>query len=328
MPVKGMDISNHQADAGMDVERVVAENDFGFVFILTNDGTVVNRAFHAQADAAERAGATVRPYTYLRPNWAQTIDIHTSIVGDRYRESIVDVEEGSGGWNEVWAAHNRLWDNDRDTPLLYWPNFHWQAMGSPDLSPLAERVRGHWKSWYPDREWDWFDDAYDKVPAYPWNDARGGMPVRILQFTGTGRVAGYGSHVDLNLFPGSREELDDLLGGVLDMQLSDRMKNWWNQDVSLEDVFRYVDLRAAQAAEQSAANGVKLDALLGREAGGDVDEAELARQLLAQGLGSQLGGISDEQFDQLVTAVNDEADRRARRRAAVVVPPVNPDQPL
>src|ERR1041384_6931144 len=97
MGVRLIDISNHQGDAGMDVERVVRENDIDCVLILTNDGTVVNKYFHAQADAAERGGAVAVPYVYLRPNWAQTVNIHMGIVGQRYRQSVVDIEDGSGG---------------------------------------------------------------------------------------------------------------------------------------------------------------------------------------------------------------------------------------
>ncbi|MFD9734378.1 GH25 family lysozyme [Umezawaea sp. NPDC059074] len=249
--VKIMDISNHQST--MDVERVVRENGIGAVFILTNDGTFVNAFFHAQADAAERAGAIVVPYFYLRPNWAQTVDVHIGVVGDRYDSSIVDVEEGSGGWAETWAAHNRLWDAGRYTPLVYFPNFYWQKVGSPDLTPLKVKVRGHWKSWYADRDWREFQDALDRVPGYVWDDNRGGILVEIVQFTGTGRVSGYGAHVDLNFYRGSIEELAALLGKEEDdMKLTDRITNAWDGTPTLEEVFRYIDLRSAEAAEHSA----------------------------------------------------------------------------
>lgn len=216
MSERGFDISNHQS--GMDVEGVARANGFTFAFILTNDGTVENVYFARQAEAARRAGAIVLPYVYLRPNWAQTVDIHLRISAG-YPASIVDVEDGSGGWSETWNAHRRLWGAGRATPLLYWPRFHWESQGRPDLSPLRRTadnplgVSGHWKSWYPDRNWDTFDVALSKVPQYVWDDNRGGIPVRVLQFTGTGRVTGYGSNVDLNYFPGSREELAALLEG-------------------------------------------------------------------------------------------------------------------
>jgi len=323
--LRGIDISNHQS--AMDVERVVRENDIEFVFILTNDGTFVNVHFHAQADAAERAGAIVLPYVYLRPNWAQTIDVHLSVVGDRYGASIVDVEEGSGGWAETYAAHQRLWAAGQRTPLVYFPNFYWQRVGSPDLSPLKSGVGGHWKSWYADSDPRSFDDALSRVPGYVWNDNRGGIPVSILQFTGTGRLSGYGSNVDLNFFPGTRTELAALLGGGNedgDMPSLDDLKKMpiklhpdegdpdQRPEAPFEEVVSFGNKAAWRAADTAVANGIKLDALLGRD---PVDEAELARQLLAQGLNSQLGRIPDDQFAALVRAIANENDRRDRLRA-------------
>lgn len=222
--IPGFDISNHQDD--MDVEAVVRANGFRYCFILTNDGTVINHHFHRQADAAERAGAIVRPYVYLRPNVQQTIDIHTGIVQGRYDDSIVDVEDGSGGWDEVWRAHNILWERGFETSLLYWPNFHWSSMGRPNLSPLRRSdanplgVKAHWKSWYPDRNYEDFGTVLAKVPQYVWADSRGDIPVRIVQITGTGKVNGYDDNVDLNAFAGTIEELAELLGDeVRDMDL-------------------------------------------------------------------------------------------------------------
>lgn len=209
--VRSMDISNHQA--GMDVGRVVRENGFQFVPILTNDGTFVNRYFERQYDAVSAAGAIPVPYVYLRPNWAQTIRIHMDMTPEG-GPSIVDVEEGSGGIHEVRSAHDMLWDNRRTTPLLYWPRFHWQSVGSPDLRPLAVGVRGHWKSWYADSNRRTFMDALGRVPGYVWDDNRGGIPVRMIQFSGTGIVSGYAGPVDLNYFPGTRDALEELVFGT------------------------------------------------------------------------------------------------------------------
>lgn len=209
--VKSMDISNHQS--GMDVGRVVRENGFQFVPILTNDGTFVNRYFERQYDAVSAAGAIPVPYVYLRPNWAQTLRIHMDMTPEG-GPSIVDVEDGSGGMNEVRNAHDLLWSNNRTTPLLYWPRYHWQSVGSPDLTPLAWGVRGHWKSWYADSNRRTYMDALGRVPGYVWDDNRGGIPVRMIQFSGTGIVNGYAGPVDLNYFPGTRDALEELVFGV------------------------------------------------------------------------------------------------------------------
>jgi hypothetical protein len=216
MPVRGLDISNHQGS--MDVERVVRDNGIGFVAILTNDGTFRNQYFAAQAAAARRGGATVVPYVYLRPNVAQTIAVHLE-VSRGFGSSIVDVEDGSGGVAEIRAAHEQLWAAGRVTPLLYLPQFYWEKIGRPDVSFLGARVAGLWKSWYPDDTARGYDAGLGKVPGYVWGAAISGLPVRMVQFTGTGRLTGYGSNVDLNYFPGSRAELDAILEG--NMALTD-----------------------------------------------------------------------------------------------------------
>lgn len=271
MGIRGLDISNHQGRAGLDVEQVVRDNDLGFVFVLTNDGTVVNPYYQQQVDAARRAGALVLPYVYLRPNWAQTVDIHIEVAGPG-TASIVDVEDGSGGWAEVWGAHTRLWDRGRATPLLYWPRFHWQSVGSPDLSPLAPHVRAHWKSWYADRAARAFDNALGLVPGYVWDDARGGIPVRVVQFTGTGRLAGFAGDLDLNYFPGSRAELAGLLGLEKGTEMSELTER------QVDDVWNNLFEPAAAFAGQTLfgavwANG---DALVRVEANQAAHTAQLA----------------------------------------------------
>lgn len=210
MGVRSMDISNHQA--GMNVGEVVRRNGFEFVPILTNDGTFVNRYFDQQYNAVKDAGAIPVPYVYLRPNWVQTIRTHMDMTPEG-GPSIVDVEDGSGSMYEVLNAHELLWASGRTTPLLYWPRYHWQSVGSPDLRPLAQGVRGHWKSWYPDSARRTYVDAFNRVPGYVWDDNRGGIPVRMVQFSGTGIVDGYAGPVDLNYFPGTRDDLEALIFG-------------------------------------------------------------------------------------------------------------------
>ncbi|SES20792.1 glycoside hydrolase family 25 protein [Lentzea albida] len=85
------------------------------------------------------------------------------------------------------------------------------------------------------------------------------------------------------------------------------------------EMLKWTNVAAWKSADLVEAVNTKLDALLGREAG-DIDEVELAKQLLAQGLGSQLGRIDEQQFAQLVKAVNDEADRREKYRVSAPVP--------
>lgn len=205
MGVRGVDISNHQA--GMDVERVVRENNIGFVFVLSNDGTFKNPYYQDQMAAARRGGAIAVPYVYLRTNVDQTFETF------RQQEptpgpAIVDVEDGSGGRAECDRMHGLLHDNGYSTPLLYWPDWYRKKVGSPSLAGLPPL----WTSWYPDYVNRGFDQGLAMVPAWLW-DGYGGLPAQVVQFTSSGRLSGYGGNLDLNYFPGSREELAALLGG-------------------------------------------------------------------------------------------------------------------
>lgn len=91
-------------------------------------------------------------------------------------------------------------------------------------------------------------------------------------------------------------------------------------EAPFEEVVSYGNKASWLAADRAAANGLKLDALLGRD---PVDEAELARQLLAQGLNAQLGRLPADQVEAIAVAASNEIDRRARIRANADLRPID-----
>lgn len=204
MGIRGIDISNYQAS--MDVERVVRENDIAFVIVQANDGTFKNVNFRNQIEAARRGGAMVAAYLYQRPNWQDTVNTFKSIVSNDI-PAIVDVEDGSGNVDITWNIHRALWNSGYKTPSLYLPKWYWDKIGQPSLVGLP----AIWKSWYPNNIPDTYNNHLAKVPSSVWT-GHGGLPVNILQFSGTGRLNGYGANVDLNFYPGTREDFANLLG--------------------------------------------------------------------------------------------------------------------
>jgi hypothetical protein len=200
----------------MDVERVARDNNIEFGFVRTNYGANHDDAyFHRHADALERAGAIVLPYVYpLASDTRGSIDDAVRIIGGRYKACIVDWENDSGDGSHLRLAHELLWQRGFSTPVVYDPKWYWERMGSPDVSWMQGKVKGHWKSWYADNVPKPFDAALAQVPGYVWQDNRGGIPTVIVQFTGTGRLSGYGGNLDLNYFPGTRAELAALLGST------------------------------------------------------------------------------------------------------------------
>lgn len=204
MGIRGIDISNYQA--GMDLGRVIRENNIDFVFIQANDGTFKNVNFQRQVNEARSAGALVAAYMYQRPNWQATVDTFKSQVSNDI-PAIVDVESGSGSVSEALNIHKDLWRNGYKTPVIYFPKWYWEQVGSPSLAGLPPL----WKSWYANNQADSYESHLSKVPGSVWSPY-GGLEIKILQFSGTGRLNGYNGNLDLNYFPGSKEELANLLG--------------------------------------------------------------------------------------------------------------------
>jgi hypothetical protein len=231
MPERGIDISEWQE--GMDVERVVRENGLSFVMVRTNYGSNHDDAqFHKHCDGAERGGAIVTPYVYpLASDTYGSIDDCVRIIGGRYDRCIVDWEEGSGGGDQLRAAHERVWEHGLSTPLVYDPTWYWERQGRPNMDWMGQSggIGGRWKSWYPDYDPGSFDAILRKLAGSVWSDSRGGIATRIVQFTSSGRLSGWGKNLDLNYFPGSLDELHDLLGGDDMGQLTGRQAEMFQQ---------------------------------------------------------------------------------------------------
>lgn len=206
MALRGVDISGYQS--ALNIADVIPRNNIDFVFIQSNDGTVANPSYAAQLAATRQTGAAVAAYVYQRPNWQQTLDTLRGIVSTD-TPVIVDAEDGSGDITVTHALHDALHAAGYRTPLLYLPKFWWTQIGSPDLSGLPPL----WKSWYPDNVSRPFDAGMDQLPGSVW-DSYGGQSVKIVQFTGVGRLDGYDSNLDLNTFPGTRDDLNALLGAT------------------------------------------------------------------------------------------------------------------
>lgn len=326
--IYGVDVSAYQPNFDF---AACAREGFDFAFIKATEGVGWRSAYFndnpntgakGQLRKAREAGLLVAAYHYVNGSdvGGQLANIKAMVSADT--PVILDVEAGAGSIASIRALNAALNEAGYRTPLIYIPRWYWRDhMGSPDLSGLPP----NWHSAYPDNVVrrkeafvDYRPNGPDLRPTFP---SFGGISTEVSQFTSSLAVANYpGGRIDGNAYRGTREQLAALLGGQEDdMQLSDRMENAWGGTPTLEEVFRYIDLRTAEAAEAGAAANTKLDALLGRQQG-DVDERELAKELLAQGLGSQLGRMPKEQFDQLVKAVNDENDRRERVRANTPVP--------
>ena len=114
---------------------------------------------------------------------------------------IPDVEANSGSVSLTRDIVKRLRAAGYRVPLLYLPRWYWQQIGSPSLAGLPPL----WSSRYPDNKIGGIKDEYRDVPPHFW-DGYGGLPVAVLQFTSSARVAGR-APIDGNAYRGTLTKL-------------------------------------------------------------------------------------------------------------------------
>jgi hypothetical protein len=213
----GLDVSHHQ-DTTLDF-AAFRRDGIEFAFIKSSEGsTFTDPQFTANLARARAAGMLVAAYHYVRSDASaagQAARVARTVSRDV--PVILDVESGSGSVSLVRAVTAALQSAGYQVPLLYLPRWYWQQIGSPPLDGLPPL----WSSRYPDNAVGTLLGEYAMVPASYWN-GYGGLPVRVLQFTSSARVAGR-SPLDANAFKGTREQLATVLGGGQenDMQATD-----------------------------------------------------------------------------------------------------------
>ena len=206
MTILGIDISHHQG--GFDVERASREGIDFFIFKATEGSGFTDSRFAENVAKARKTGKPFAAYHYQRSGVSASAQVaHISRVVPRDIPVIPDVEAGSGGVSLTRDIVARLRAAGYRVPLLYLPRWYWQQIGSPSLAGLPPL----WSSRYPDNIIGDIRDEYADVPPHFW-DGYGGLPVRLLQFTSSARVAGR-APIDANAFKGTRAELAALFNG-------------------------------------------------------------------------------------------------------------------
>lgn len=247
----GLDISHHQG-AGFPLARARAEG-FDFAFFKATEGAgFVDRQFAANLAAGRAAGMLVAAYHYQRGDVSAAAQVaHIQRHVPRDVPIVLDVEANGGDARLTRDLNARLNAAGYRTPLLYLPKWYWQQIGSPDLRGLPPL----WFSRYPDNRGGSASQIYGRVPASYWN-GYGGLGVEVLQFSSSATVAGR-TPIDVNAYRGSREQLAALFGGapgaaptapggIEDMALDTRFKDWANNDQTVEAWMNHVDRRLAE----------------------------------------------------------------------------------
>lgn len=203
----GLDTSHHQG-INPDFVRAKAEGVEYAIFKATEGNGFVDRRFHANVGRAAAAGLLVAAYHYQRSGISAGAQVeHVRRVVPKGMPVIPDVEANSGGIDLTREIVRLLRAAGYPVPLVYIPRWYWQQLGRPSLAGLPPL----WSSRYPDNVGGDIASEYRMVPATYW-DGYGENTVALLQFSSSGRVAGYGP-LDLNAYRGTRTQLAALLGG-------------------------------------------------------------------------------------------------------------------
>ena len=210
MTIFGCDISGYEQ--GLDLARL---NDAPFVLAKTTEGTYYTDAdydgWRRQAEAARKLFCW---YHFLSGEDAHAQAAHTlAHVGDPTLPGMLDVElEGAfrPTLAQVLAYVDAAHAAGLNLRLAYLPHWYWQQMGSPDLTPLADRGIRLVSSEYP-------GGSGSAASLYPGDGAAGWQPygnVTPLLYQFTDAAADGGMTVDMNAYRGAVQQLAAELGST------------------------------------------------------------------------------------------------------------------
>lgn len=191
------------------MERAAGEGIDFFIFKATEGDGFTDARFAENLEKARRTGKPFAAYHYQRGDVSAAAQVeHILRTVPAGVPVIPDVEANSGGTALTRDIVARLRAAGYRVPLLYLPRWYWQQLGSPSLEGLPPL----WSSRYPDNRPGDIRSEYADVPPRFW-DGYGGLPVSVLQFTSSARVAGR-SPIDGNAYLGTVADLRALFTGT------------------------------------------------------------------------------------------------------------------
>jgi GH25 family lysozyme M1 (1,4-beta-N-acetylmuramidase) len=236
MTTYGVDVRHHQEEVDWPAFK---RDGIEFAFIKATEGDLfVDDRFETNLFQASAAGMVVAAYHYQRSVISAAAQVANILsVVPKWCPVVIDVEANSGIIALTREIVARLNAAGYRTPLLYLPRWYWQQVGSPSLAGLPPL----WSSRYPDDTVNDYRTEWTQTPTSYWT-GYGGLPVAVLQFTSSARIAGR-APLDANAYQGTLAGLNALLG--------------YTSVTTEEDDMSNVRLMKGDAAEQVYA--VKLD---------------------------------------------------------------------
>jgi len=204
---KGIDVAAHQHPGGMPIDWSKVRSDGqSFAFVkATEGGDWVNPHYVQDIQAANAAGLKTGAYHYARPagdakTQAANFAAQIALAPDQTLPPALDIEVAEGKsaaqleqWIEEFTSElKRLTGR---TPMIYTYKYFWmgQMNNSQKFSDMPL----------------WLAAYQDQAP-----EAVGGWKeLSFWQRSGSGKVAGISTDVDMNLFNGSKQQLQSFSDG-------------------------------------------------------------------------------------------------------------------
>lgn len=203
MGLNGIDISSWQDDL---VVGNMATCDFVIVK-ATGGAGYSNECFRRHADETLATGKLLGCYHYARDRgYEGSAEAEADHFIDAFKPYIgkaipfLDWEADALGLGPTWAKRwlDRVKSKTGVTPGIYTSK---SVLFSYDWEAVA-RTYPLWVAQYPNYE----DTGFTSDPwTDGWDFGAWGSPL-IFQYTGTGRIPGYGGHLDLDLFYGTHDD--------------------------------------------------------------------------------------------------------------------------
>lgn len=214
---QGIDIAAHQHPGGMPIDwNKVKSDGQSFVFVKATEGTDwVNPHYVKDIQAANAHGLKTGAYHYARPagdakSQAANFATQIALAPNQTLPPVLDIEVSEGkspsqleDWIEEFTSELKRLTNR--TPMIYTYKYFW--MGEMNNSQKFSNMP-LWLAAYQ-------DEAPDPVGG--WKN------LSFWQRSGSGKVAGIPTDVDLNLFNGTKQQLESFssgnyvdIGGALD----------------------------------------------------------------------------------------------------------------
>ena len=210
--VLGIDISNHQGKAGMDLDKVLTKNPgIKVVIIKSSEGTNYDDAYDEKfIQIALAHGCIVGVYHFARPDrnaWLAEARFFMSLTlkwkGKVFY--ILDWErDGSTSWAKSFLDYVK--EKTGSTPMFY---SYESRINAQDFSAIAHYPLwvARYRDYEPDKNFDM--SKAGKAPSVKW-----WKEYIAWQWTSVGRLTGYSGNLDCNVFYIDEAELRSYIGSA------------------------------------------------------------------------------------------------------------------